>query len=262
MHALLDFERYPLDRLESSSGLALIERCRQRLARHGMFDLPGLLQPETIRLCLVHAGPLLAGAAFSHSRSHNVYFEESVPGLPADHPALGTVQTTNHTLCADQIQDSVLSEVYAWPALAGFLARVMDKPALYPMADPLASVNVMEYRDGEPALGWHFDRSEFTITLLLRAAGSGGAFQYRAGMRKAQDPGYDAVARVLAGHDPEVRTLAITAGTLILFRGQSTLHRVTPVSGQSRIVATLSYCETPGVRFSPAEQRGFYGREA
>jgi len=262
MHTLLDLERYPLDQLQSPSLLALVECCRQRLARHGMFDLPGLLQPEAIRLSLAHVGPLLAGASFSHSRTHNVYFEQSVPGLPADHPALGTVQTTNHTVCADQIQDSVLSEVYAWPALAGFLARVMDKPALYPMADPLASVNVMEYRDGEPALGWHFDRSEFTITLLLRAAGSGGAFQYRAAIRSPQDPGYDTVAQVLAGRDPEVRTLAITAGTLILFRGQSTLHRVTPVSGQSRIVATLSYCETPGVRFSPAEQRGFYGREA
>ena len=87
----------------------------------------------------------------------------------------------------------MLSEVYAWPALAGFLARVMDKQALYPMADPLASVNVMEYRDGEPALGWHFDRSEFTTTLLLRAAGSGGAFQYRAAIRSLQDHGYDTV---------------------------------------------------------------------
>ena len=118
MHALLDLERYPLDRLESSSGLALIERCRQRLARHGMCDLPGRLQPEAIRLSLAHVGPLLAGASFSHSRTHNVYFEQSVPGLPADHPARGTVQTTNHTVCADQIQDSVLSEVCAcrrWP---------------------------------------------------------------------------------------------------------------------------------------------------
>ena len=110
--------------------------------------------------------------------------------------------------------------------------------------------------------GWHFARSKFTPTLLLRAAGSGGAFQSRAARRSLQDHGYDTVAQVVAGRDPEVRTLAITAGTLILFRGQSTLHRVTPVSGQSRIVATLSYCETPGVRFSPAEQRGFYGREA
>ncbi len=262
MHTLLDLERYPLDQLESPLGLAMVERCRQTLARQGMFDLPGLLRPEAIRRSLAHARPLLASASFTHSRTHNVYFEDSVPGLATDHPALGKLQTTNHTLCADQIQGSVLCEVYAWPPLAEFLAQVMDKPALYPMADPLASVNVMEYRDCESALDWHFDRSEFTITLLLQAAESGGAFQYRAEVRAPHDPNYDAVAQVLAGQDPAVRTLVITAGTLTVFRGTNTLHRVTPVSGCSRIVATLSYYETPGVRFSGAEQRGFYGREA
>jgi hypothetical protein len=262
MHTLLDLERYPLDQLESPLGLVMVERCRQTLARQGMFDLPGLLRPEAIRRSLAHARPMLASASFTHSRTHNVYFEDSVPGLAADHPALGKLQTTNHTLCADQIQGSVLCEVYAWPPLAEFLAQVMDKPALYPMADPLASVNVMEYRDCESALDWHFDRSEFTITLLLQAAESGGAFQYRAEVRAPHDPNYDAVAQVLAGQDPAVRTLVITAGTLTVFRGTNTLHRVTPVSGCSRIVATLSYYETPGVRFSGAEQRGFYGREA
>ena len=50
MHTLLDLERYPLDQLQSPSLLALVECCRQRLARHGMFDLPGLLQLSLIHI--------------------------------------------------------------------------------------------------------------------------------------------------------------------------------------------------------------------
>ena len=42
------------------------------------------------------------------------------------------------------------------------------------MADPLACLNVMSYSPAD-GLGWHFDRAEFTVTLLLRAAGAGGA---------------------------------------------------------------------------------------
>ena len=62
--------------------------------------------------------------------------------------------------------------IYEWPPLAAFLAAVMGKPALHVMADPLARLNVMAYRAGE-ALNWHFDRSEFTTTLLLQAPEAG-----------------------------------------------------------------------------------------
>jgi hypothetical protein len=55
-------------------------------------------------------------------------------------------------------------KIYEWPPLALFLARVIAQAALFCMSDPLARVNVMEYRPGE-ALNWHFDRSQFTTTL-------------------------------------------------------------------------------------------------
>ena len=85
-------------------------------------------------------------------------------------------ETVNHTLCADQLGDSPLLDIYRWPPLIDFLAAVMEKDRLFPMDDPLASVNVMQYRRGE-ALNWHFDRSEFTTTLLLQGADDGGEFQ-------------------------------------------------------------------------------------
>ena len=58
----------------------------------------------------------------------------------------------------------------------------MEKETLFTMRDPLARVNVMSYREGE-ALNWHFDRSEFTTTLLLQEPSGGGEFQYRTDLR-------------------------------------------------------------------------------
>ena len=136
----------------------------------------------------------------------------------------------------------------------------MDKPRLYPMADPLARINVMAYRSGD-ALDWHFDRAEFTTTCLLQAPLAGGEFQYRSGIRSDEDPNYEGVGRLLAGGDDEVRTLPLAPGTLNVFKGRNTAHRVTPTEGhRARIIAVFSYYETPDVSFSDAERLGFYGR--
>ena len=149
---------------------------------------------------------------------------------------------------------------YEWTPLADFLARVMRKPRLYPMDDPLARANVMAYHEGE-ALNWHFDRSEFTTTLLLQAPDAGGEFQYRSDLRTPADPNLDGVARLLDGRDPEVRSLTLAAGTLNVFKGRNTAHRTAPVIGpRERMIAVFSYYERPGVLFSEEERVGFYGR--
>lgn len=138
----------------------------------------------------------------------------------------------------------------------------MGKEALHPMADPLAAVNAMAYRAGE-GLNWHFDRSEFTTTLLLQAPKAGGLFEYRTDLRSETDPNYEGVARLLRGQDPQMQTMQVTPGTLNVFRGKHTAHRVTPVEGdRPRMIAVFSYFDRPGVRFTAEEQRGFYGRAA
>ena len=88
----------------------------------------------------------------------------------------------------------------------------------------------MSYTEGE-ALNWHFDRSEFTTTLLLQAPEGGGDFEYRTDLRAAEDPNYDGVARLLRGEDPDVRLLRLSPGALNVFRGINTPHRVTGLNG-------------------------------
>lgn len=262
MRDILDLDRYPLDKPGSAAWQELVTRCRADLASAGMYNLEGFVRPEALERALREIGPVMDTLSFTHRRQHNIYFRKEIPELTPDHPALRRVETINHTVCSDQIPESVPLWIYEWPQFAVFLAATVDKETLYAMRDPLARVNVMAYREGE-ALNWHFDRSEFTTTLLLQAPEAGGDFQYRPQLRTDRDPNYDGVARLLMGQDDAVKTLKMAAGTLNVFRGKNTAHRVTPCVGpRERVIAVFSYYERPGVMFSRAEQIGFYGRTA
>ena len=190
--AILDLERFPLHRLDETDGRALVDRCRRDLEHDGMFNLHGFMRPDAVGRAAAELAPIFEASSFSHSRAHNIYFRDDVKGLDPGHPALRKMTTSQRTICADQMDASAVLSVYEWPPLAEFLARTMDMPQLHTMSDPLARVNVMCYREGQQ-LGWHFDRSEFTTTLLLQAPDSGGEFLYRTDLRTADDPNYDAV---------------------------------------------------------------------
>jgi hypothetical protein len=260
MREVLDLDRYPIDRLDALETRQLMERCQAELAAHGMFNLPGLVRPDVVVRCAAELEPLIDTAAYTHKRRHNIYFRTDIEGLAPDHPALRRYDTINHTLCGDQLAGTIVGRIYEWLPLADFLACVMEKPRLFLMADPLARVNVMGYRAGE-ALNWHFDRSEFTTTLLIQSPEAGGEFQYRSDLRTDGDPNYDGVARLLRGQDEAVRSLPLKPGTLNVFKGRNTAHRVTPAVGDNqRIIAVFSYYERPGVQFSREERVGFYGR--
>jgi len=260
MDEFLDLDRFPLNRPESAEWRALVDLCRADLARDGMFNLVGFLRPEAVARAAAELAPVFETGAFTHRRRHNIYFRKDLPGLAPGHPALAEVETVNQTICADQMGQALVIRLYEWAPFAAFLAATMEKPALYTMADPLARVNAMAYHAGE-ALNWHFDRSEFTTTLLLQAPEAAGEFEYRSDLRSEGDPNYDGVARLLRGEDDAVRRLRLQAGTLNVFRGRNTAHRVTPVQGgRARVITVFSFYDRPGVLFTEDERRGFYGR--
>ncbi len=259
MHDIIDLERYPLDQPLSDLWSALVADCRAKLAEDGLFNLPGFIRSDSLDSAISELVPQLSAHAFTHARKHNIYFKKNIEGLPDSHPALQKFETSNRTICADQISRSLVVRLYEWDPFATFLAAVMQKPRLFTMDDPLARVNVMGYSNGQ-ALNWHFDRSEFTTTLLLQAPLDGGEFEYDRDLRSEFDPNYDGVADLLEGRRTPVR-MPLEPGTLNIFKGKNTAHRVTPVRGdQDRIIAVFSYYERPGVEFSAEERIGFYGR--
>ena len=256
----VDLDAFPLDAPESAGYRALVSRCRHELHDRGMFDLVGFLRPPAIAESLRTARPLIEHHSFEHRRTHNIYFLPTVEGLAPDHPALRKVETVNRTVCADQLTGSALLDIYEWAPLRRFIAEVIDVDELHPMEDALARVNVMSYRDGD-SLNWHFDRSEFTTTLLLQRPTAGGSFEFHAGLRTDDDPNYAGVAQLIDGNDPLVQHHDIEPGTLTVFAGRNTAHRVTEIVGErDRVVAVFSYFERPGVVFTDAERQGFYGR--
>lgn len=260
MQDILDLEEYPLDLPGSARWTALVEQCRRDLEAEGMFNLIGLMHQDVAGQVAKDLGPRIETEAFLHEREHNIYFRKSLPELPEDHPALTRFRTSNFTLCGDQLRDTPMARLYHWPEFAQFLAATMAMPSLFPMDDEMAGLNVMSYRSGQ-ALNWHFDRSEFTTTLLLQSPVRGGEFVYRTNLRSDQDPNYDGVGRLLVGADPDVQSLTLSPGTLNVFRGKNTPHRVSAVEGtKPRVISVFSFFREPGVTFSDAERIGFYGR--
>ena len=260
MRQHLNLNLYPIDRPDSVPYDELIRRCQRDTRRFGMFSLTGFVRLSSIEQCVAELKPLFQTDAFTHCREHNIYFDDEFEGVESNHSALSRFKTINHTICADQIPFNLITRIYEWQLLIDFLAVVMGKPQLHTMADPLARINVMTYYAGE-ALNWHFDRSEFTTTLLLQSPSSGGLFEYRSGLRSSSDPNYEGVSRLLGGKDDRVATLPLEPGTLNIFKGRNTAHRITPVKGaRPRIIAVLSYYEKANVSFSDAERVGFFGR--
>jgi hypothetical protein len=259
MKDVLDLASYPLDRPDSAEYEALVASCKRDMAANGLFNLHGFVRPFAVERAAREIQSR-SDAAFTHERRHNVYFADAVAELPLDHGALIRFDTIHHTLCDDQLRGTLVHEIYEWAPVSAFLARVLDKPQLFLMLDPLARVNVMRYKPGE-VLNWHFDRSLFTTTLLIQASDEGGEFEYRSSLRSDADPNYDGVARLLRGCDREIRVNPLAAGTLNVFAGKNTLHRVSPVRGQrDRLVAVYSYYERPNVVFDDEERIAFYGR--
>jgi|SRR5215470_8296592 len=257
---LVDLARYPIVRLDSAAGRALLEESGRAFGSDGALALPGFVRREAIAAIRDEA---LALAPLAHhgEKRHNVYLIDDDPLLPPEHARNRGQRTQISTVADDLIpRASHLRALYDWPPLRAFLAAVLEQPALYPYADPLASLNVTIGRPGEQ-LGWHFDNADFATTLMLQAAESGGRYEYCPNIRSPADQGYEAVDRILDGRYGDVRSLPIEPGTLVLFRGRHSLHRVTPIGGgRPRLMAVLSYDAMPGVTLSERTRMTFYGR--
>jgi hypothetical protein len=258
MHGV-DLDRYPIDRLDSPEGQALVARCQADMAARGVSQLPGFLTPLAVEEILVTARQLSPQGWASES-THNVYFTplaEASPHSAASQPERSAKRAIAYDLLP---ADLPLRVVYESAALTEFVRRVLGKPVLYRSADPLDALEIAVFEPGEE-LGWHFDNSEFSITLMLQMPDGGGEFQFIQALRSDHDANEQGVLAVLRGEHGAVEMLDTAPGALALFHGHHALHRVTPVTGvRPRINTVLTYGEQPDMRLSPLTQKLFYGR--
>ena len=160
--------------------------------------------------------------------------------------------------------------------MARFVAAVTQRTPLYPLADELGACSVNVFRPGW-SHAWHFDESEFTTTLCLQSAEAGGTFEFTEPLRSTDaDLAAGPTAAVVNSHSqydvlptepeappPPIRTAPFEPGTLQIFAGRYSLHRVTDVGGdRTRLVAVMCFANEPGFVNSPSVQQMFWGRVA
>ncbi len=256
---ILDLERYPVADFGAARD-ALIADTRKALQRDGCAVLKGFVSPSAIN-SLVHECDRVAVHGHRNFNRTNAYFTQDRPDLPAHHPLRRFYDRSNAFVPADHFgPDSLLRSIYEWPAFAPFVRDALGEQHFYRYADPLADVivNLAEQGNGFP---WHFDTNNYTVTLAIQNAESGGDFEYSPFLRSSTDENYAGVEAVLDGDPALIRTLRLEPGDLQIFKGRHALHRVTALAGATpRYVAIFSFAEEPGMVGSPERTRQLYGR--
>ena len=258
---VIDLGRYPIADPNATPARLLIQDCRSQLKARGACQLEGFMRPEAVEAVLREASTL-EGLAHRTEATHNVYFAEDQPGLPADDPRRLRVRSAKRALGWHQIGSrSPLRLLYEWDGLTEFIRAAVELPVLYRDADPVGACSVMFYDEGDE-LGWHFDNSEFAVTLMLQASEGGGSFEFVPWIRDAHDERFGEVSGILAGGRDRVLSLDGAPGTLALFQGRHSIHRVTPVEGKTpRVNAVLAYAQEPGHRLTQLNRELFYGKD-
>jgi hypothetical protein len=260
--ALVDLARYPLFALDSARGREVVRAAREERARRGMALLPGFLRADAIEPLRAECESLAKLGHFSEVRG-TPYIEVPPADLPDDHPRR-TLQRTALTAVAYDLfpADSALRALYESDALMEFVRVVLERERLHRYADPFGALNLAAMSEGDE-LHWHYDQTDFVVSIAIQSSESGGDFEcvplIRGGERGES---YDLVREVLHGRGGDsVETIPMTPGTLMVFEGRRSIHRVSPIRGRRpRYVALLAYDTKPGTDSSPLLKRVRYGR--
>ena len=252
---VVDTDRYP------AKTPSFIAECRQKLDSDGVLLLMGFIRPAALHMIRDEAAEKQDRAHYC-TQEHSVYLTEYDDQLPADHAKNRQVVSSKGCVCDDDISESSpLRILYNAPEFREFILGVTGEKEIHPYADPLSSINI-HYANRGQELGWHFDNSSFAITLLIEKPEAGSRFEYVKDIRDADagDMNFDAVNDVLDGK-VEPSHVEMKPGTLVLFRGRNSIHRVTPnESDKTRMLAVLAYNSEPGVALSESARMTFYGR--
>jgi hypothetical protein len=199
--ALVDTDRWPLD------DDALAGRLGQQFAREHVVVLPGFVRQDALP-ALVEECDRLARVAY-----HTTYNADLEVVAYDQFPA-----------------DSAIRALYEWDPLMEFVARVLGQERLHRYADPFGALNLAVMRDGHE-LGWHFDQTDFVVSIAIQPSLGGGHFENVPQVRSADNPNETTVEAVRRGErDDLVRIEPMTPGTLMLFNGRWSLHRVSRVT--------------------------------
>jgi len=257
---VVDLDRYPVLDPSGVAYAELVGAARAQLRHTGAVELAGFLTPDGIDALAADADALAPRAHHSDGVG-TAYIEYPDFSLPEDHPRL----TWGHYAVGAVPYDvmphtSLLRRLYEWEPLRQLVESILDRGTIHRYADPFGALNLAVMTEGDE-LQWHFDQTDFVVSLAIQTAAHGGAFDVFPRIRSGDDEHYDDVADALAGTRSGVVTLPMVPGTLLVFEGRHSLHRVSPVGpGSPRHVGLLAYDTVAGTMGSELLRETRYGR--
>ncbi len=252
---IVDLDRYPLQDAHFRTA------AKRSLDKSGVLVMADFLSPTAIT-SIQNDGRANQNLAYYTVDDHNIFLTTSDPAFQQDHPRNRLVSSSKGCITDDQIPStSALRTLYNAAEFREFLCCVLGEDELHEYADRLSSINLHYANEGQE-LGWHFDNSSFAITLMIQRPEAGGVFEFVKNVRDADngDMNYENCGAILNG-EIATQSLAMEAGSLVLFRGRNSMHRVTPTIGsRTRMLAVLAYNSKPGIPLSESARMTFFGR--
>lgn len=259
---IVNFDDYPIDDEHSSRRLSLIERCRTDLDEQLYCAIPAFVRPAALELMAQEATGLNTVAYHNNAQRNCYLHRQQDPSLPPEHPRNLQDRSSVRMVAYDQVSDSSpLKTFYRAESVRKMVSEIVAEGELFENEDPYQPANYVCYRDGDES-SWHFDAdNSFTMTLMVQAAESGGDFQMSPNTRDETDQNYDHVKDVLRGErNDTVVSIGRDPGELCIFRGCNSLHRVSPVHGDTlRIMGVFVYEFSPGILGDPEVNATIYG---
>mmetsp|Transcript_62719 Transcript_62719/g.173850 ORF Transcript_62719/g.173850 Transcript_62719/m.173850 type:complete len:316 (+) Transcript_62719:76-1023(+) len=250
---IVDLSRYPIDRLDSPACQALIADCSRAWAEKGLVSLPGFIKEDMLGPMTTEVSNLQANRRLYAESAYAKGDDGISAAWPADHPSNRLLQTDIHAVAGDLLPPSLMiRKLYDSRQVARFFARVLALERVYQYGCPWQCLNVHYMKDAGQR-SWHYDGSDFVVTVKLQNADDGGEFEYAPFIRgELQQDGtfderFDKIKALFDGSYTGPRFISRSEpGTLNIFNGRRTLHRVRAVYGPTnRILAILSYDTCP-----------------
>ncbi|HCH32693.1 MAG TPA: hypothetical protein DE045_07120 [Oceanospirillaceae bacterium] len=257
----IDLEQFPIHDLTSPVRQALVRSCQQDIEAYGCAHVPQFIKPEAIAAMCAEAHRLMPYARQADARI-NPYLTAEDTSLPERDPRRYFETRTSAFINSDHLEaDSILRKIYDSDVMVHFVAECLNQGPIYRWAEPLGRNPYSVMGDGD-YFPWHFDGNDFTVSILVQEAESGGDFEYVPGLRNPKDECFDEVTKVLFdGERSRIKVLPLKTGDLQLFKGRYSLHRVTPTRGpMARIIALPTYVTNPYLVNRPHHAKAFYGR--
>ena len=260
---LVNLDRYPIDRLNDKAGLSLLSQCRTQMDDVVACLLDDFIPTQVVEKIVADTHSLTPLAHHNSNCNTTPYQERVDPQEQTEHARKSPRTTSVHVIAYDLIpHDSKIRQLYESQQLLAFIAAVLEVPVLYRYADRLAGLNIAVNMAGDHN-GWHFDQCDFVTSVLLREAEIGGQFQFVPNIRNSNEENYPSVRKVLDGQHDKILTLPMKAGSLAIFKGRHSIHRVTRIEGfNPRMVALLGYDTESGVLMTESARMRRFGRVA